>query len=81
MLDAIFQVIDENREVYIRELQVLCRQPSIGVSGEGMTQTADMVEQIVRKTEARTEQIVGDDEANALVTRKYSDHWGRPNGV
>jgi hypothetical protein len=35
MLDAIFQVIDENREVCIRELQALCRQPSIGVSGEG----------------------------------------------
>ena len=60
MLKAVFRVIDENREVYIRELQVLCRQPSIGVSGEGMTQTADMVEQIVGKTEARTEQIVTD---------------------
>ncbi len=60
MLDAIFQVIDEKREIYIRELQALCRQPSISVSGEGMAQTADMVEQIVRKTEARTEQIVTD---------------------
>ena len=60
MLKAVFRVIDENREVYIRELQALCRQPSIGVSGEGMTQTADMVEQIVGKTEARTEQIVTD---------------------
>ncbi len=25
------------------------------------------------------EQIVGDGEANALVTRKYRDHWGRPD--
>ena len=57
MLDAIFQVIDEKREIYIRELQALCRQPSISVSGEGMAQTADMVEQIVRKTEARTEHL------------------------
>ncbi len=28
-----------------------------------------------------TEQIVGDDEANALVRREYRDHWGRPRGA
>lgn len=27
------------------------------------------------------EQIVGDDEANALVKREYRDHWGRPKGA
>jgi len=27
-----------------------------------------------------TEQIVGDDEANALVRREYRAHWGRPRG-
>ena len=60
MLDAVFRTIDEKREVYIRELQMLCRQPSIGASGEGMTQTADMVEKIVRKMETRTQQIATD---------------------
>ena len=35
----------------------------------------------VLEFDPKREQIVGDDEANALVTRKYSDHWGRPNGV
>jgi predicted dehydrogenase len=27
-----------------------------------------------------TEQIVGDDEANALVRREYREHWGTPKG-
>lgn len=27
-----------------------------------------------------TEQIVGDDEANALVRREYREHWGQPRG-
>jgi hypothetical protein len=35
----------------------------------------------VLEFDPKREQIIGDDEANALVTRKYSDHWGRPNGV
>ena len=35
----------------------------------------------VLEFDPKREQIVRDDEANALVTRKYSDHWGRPNGV
>ena len=26
----------------------------------------------------KTEQIVGDEEANRLVGREYRDHWGRP---
>ena len=29
----------------------------------------------------QTEQIVGDDEANALVRRPYRDHWGTPRNV
>jgi predicted dehydrogenase len=29
----------------------------------------------------QTEQIVGDDEANALVRREYRNHWGTPRGV
>ena len=28
-----------------------------------------------------TEQIIGDDEANALVRREYRDHWGTPQGA
>ena len=28
----------------------------------------------------KTERIVGDDEADALVSRKYRDHWGTPVG-
>jgi predicted dehydrogenase len=28
-----------------------------------------------------TEQIVGDEEANRLVSRSYRDHWGRPKGA
>jgi predicted dehydrogenase len=28
-----------------------------------------------------TEKIVGDDEANALVSREYRDHWGKPKGA
>ena len=35
----------------------------------------------VLEFDPKREQIVGDDEANALVTRKYRDHWGRPNGA
>jgi predicted dehydrogenase len=27
----------------------------------------------------KTEQIVGDEEANRLVRREYRDHWGRPS--
>jgi predicted dehydrogenase len=29
----------------------------------------------------QTEQVVGDDEANALVRRTYREHWGTPRGV
>jgi hypothetical protein len=28
----------------------------------------------------QTEQVVGDDEANALVRRTYREHWGTPRG-
>jgi predicted dehydrogenase len=31
--------------------------------------------------EPRTEEIQGDNEANALVRRTYRDHWGRPRGA
>ena len=57
MLDAVFQVIDEKRDVYVRELQTLCRQPSIGVTGEGMAETAAMVAQMVHQTGAQTDQV------------------------
>jgi predicted dehydrogenase len=30
------------------------------------------------KFDPETEQIVGDDEANAMVSRRYRDHWGTP---
>lgn len=29
----------------------------------------------------KTEQIVGDDQANALVRREYREHWGKPRGA
>jgi predicted dehydrogenase len=38
----------------------------------------------IRRTivfDTRREQVIGDEEANALTTRKYRDHWGRPTGV
>ena len=28
-----------------------------------------------------TEQIIGDQEANALVRREYREHWGRPKNA
>ena len=54
MLEDVFRVIDENRDTSIERLQALCRQPSIGVTGEGMAETADMVERIVRQAGAKT---------------------------
>jgi hypothetical protein len=33
------------------------------------------------KFDPESEQIVGDDEANALVRREYREHWGTPRGV
>ena len=27
------------------------------------------------------EQVIGDEEANALMKREYRDHWGRPKGA
>jgi len=35
----------------------------------------------VLEFDPKREQIVGDAEANALVTREYRDHWGRPSGA
>ena len=29
----------------------------------------------------RKEQVVDDDQANALIRRDYRDHWGKPHGV
>jgi len=60
MLENVFKVIDDNRDACIERLQALCRQPSIGTTGEGMAETADMVARIVRQTGARTEQIATD---------------------
>jgi predicted dehydrogenase len=31
--------------------------------------------------DAQTESIPGDEEANALLRRKYRDHWSTPHGV
>jgi predicted dehydrogenase len=35
----------------------------------------------VLEFDPKREQIVGDAEANAMVTREYRDHWGRPSGA
>ena len=57
MLDAVFQIIDARREHYISQLQALCRQPSVGVRGEGMAETVRMVEQYLRAVGADTVQL------------------------
>ena len=33
------------------------------------------------KLDPETEQVVGDEEANALLKREYRDHWGTPKGA
>ena len=48
MLQAVFDQIEANREVYIAQLQELCRQPSVAVHGTGMAETADRVEAMLR---------------------------------
>ena len=60
ILEKVFSHIDAHRETYIERLAVLCRQRSIGTTGEGMAEAADMVESFVRQTGAKTEQIATD---------------------
>ena len=33
------------------------------------------------KFDPKQEQVIGDDEANALVRREYREHWGTPQGI
>jgi acetylornithine deacetylase/succinyl-diaminopimelate desuccinylase-like protein len=47
MMDDIFQVIDERREVYLDWLVRLCRQPSIAAQNTGMEETAQLVEEML----------------------------------
>jgi acetylornithine deacetylase/succinyl-diaminopimelate desuccinylase-like protein len=56
-LKKVYQYIEENKDLYIKWLQDLCRQPSVAAQNRGMKETAQMVESYLNKTGARVEQL------------------------
>ncbi|WP_307396330.1 M20/M25/M40 family metallo-hydrolase [Bacillus horti] len=51
-----YQYIEENKDMYIKWLQELCRQPSVAAQNRGMKETADMVQKMISEhTHAKVE--------------------------
>lgn len=57
MIDDIFRVIDERREVYLDWLVRLCRQPSIAAQNNAMEETAALVEEMLSGVGATVRRI------------------------
>lgn len=49
--------VDQNKDLYIRWLQELCRQPSIATQDRGMSEAAAMVEKLIADIGGKAEQI------------------------
>ena len=65
MLEDVFRVIDENRDTSIERLQALCRQPSIGATGEGMEELLDgVLSYLPDRTSTETQAEEVEDEAD-----------------
>ncbi len=56
-MDDIYQYIDDHANEYIEDLRKLCQQPSIAAQGEGMVETAHLVEKSLLELGGKTSQI------------------------
>jgi acetylornithine deacetylase/succinyl-diaminopimelate desuccinylase-like protein len=56
-MQDVFKVIEERKEIYLDWLVRLCRQPSIAAQNVGMTETAELVEELLTGIGATTQQI------------------------
>lgn len=67
----------------IRDGEPLNADPLVGHLSTSLCHLGNIATRLGRSLEfdGDKEQIVGDDEANALVRRDYRDHWGRPAGA
>lgn len=56
-LEEVYAYIEQNKEMYIKWLQELCRQPSISAQNNGIQETAKFVEEMLISIGAKTEQL------------------------
>ena len=56
-MQDVLEFIDRHRDQYITWLQDICRQPSVAAQNRGMTETASLVENIMRDLGADTKQV------------------------
>lgn len=56
-MQDVYSFIEQNREMYIRWLQELCRQPSVAAQNRGMKETAKMVEQFISQIGGESRQL------------------------
>ncbi|ADI14076.1 M20/M25/M40 family metallo-hydrolase [Truepera radiovictrix] len=57
MLEAVFDKIDQNAQLYTTWLQELCRQPSVAAQNRGMAETAALVARLLEAVGARAERV------------------------
>ena len=65
-MEDVYQYIDDHRDEYLREVQELCRRPSISAQNIGIQETAEYVKQMLEKIGAKAE-IVPIEGGNPVV--------------
>lgn len=56
-MQDVFKIIDDRKEIYLDWLEKICRQPSIAAQNIGMTETAQIVEDLARGIGASVRQV------------------------
>ena len=82
-MDDVKAVLDSRKETYLKWLIDLCRQPSIAAQNIGMTETAQMVEDLLKGIGASVQQIptagypvvFGELKGKSSKTLSFYDHY------
>jgi acetylornithine deacetylase/succinyl-diaminopimelate desuccinylase-like protein len=82
-MSDVFQVIQDRREVYLDWLVQICRQPSVAAQNLGMSETALLVENLLKDIGATTQQvptagfpvIYGEIGGKSSKTLSFYDHY------
>ena len=71
-MQDVYQYIDDHRDQYLKEVQDLCRQPSISAQNVGIQETAEYVKRMLEGIGAKTE-IVPIEGGNPVVYGEIGD--------
>ncbi|MEM6283491.1 MAG: peptidase M20, partial [Chloroflexota bacterium] len=56
-MQDVYNIIEERKDIYLEWLRKLCMQPSVAAQDRGMSETAAMVEQMLKDIGADVKQI------------------------